>query len=75
VLVGEVISVYGLLKAGQFIGGQKASLLTSAEPLSATLLAVLWLGVSFQALDWLGALLIVSTVFLLSVGNVSSDHP
>lgn len=75
VLFGTLIPFYVYLKAVQLIGGQKASLLTSAEPLSATLLAVLWLGVSFQALDWLGALLIVSTVFLLSVGNVSSDHP
>lgn len=74
VLFGTLVPFYVYLKAVQLIGGQKASLLTSAEPLSATLLAVLWLGVSFQALDWLGALLIVSTVFLLSVGNVSRHH-
>jgi Predicted permease, DMT superfamily len=74
VLFGTLVPFYVYLKAVQLIGGQKASLLTSAEPLSATLLAVLWLGVSFQALDWLGALLIVSTVFLLSVGKVSGDH-
>jgi len=74
VLFGTLVPFYVYLKAVQLIGGQKASLLTSAEPLSATLLAVLWLGVSFQALDWLGALLIISTVFLLSAGKVSGDH-
>ncbi|RQP20058.1 MAG: EamA family transporter [Parapedobacter sp.] len=74
VLFGTLIPFYVYLKAVQLIGGQTASLLTSAEPLSATLIAVLWLGVSFQALDWVGALLIVSTVFLLSVSNVSKGH-
>ncbi|MGK6352803.1 DMT family transporter [Parapedobacter sp. DT-150] len=73
VLFGTLIPFYLYLKAVQLIGGQKASLLTSAEPLSATLIAVLWLGVSFQTLDWLGAFLIVITVFLLSIGKVSPE--
>ncbi len=71
VLFGTLLPFYLYLKAVQLIGGQKASLLTSAEPLSATLLSVLWLGVSFQALDWLGAFLIISTVFLLSIDQSS----
>ncbi len=71
VLFGTLIPFYMYLKAVQLIGGQKASLLTSAEPLSATLISVLWLGVSFEAMDWLGALLIITTVFLLSIRNIS----
>ena len=66
VLFGTLIPFYAYLKAVQLIGGQQASLLTSAEPLSATLIGVGWLGVSFGVLDWLGALLIISTVFILS---------
>lgn len=54
------------LKAVQLIGAQKSSLLASAEPLAATLLAVLWLNVSFGWTDWVGSFCIVSTVFLLS---------
>ncbi len=69
VVFGTLIPFYLYLKAVQVIGGQKASLLTSAEPLSATLLSVLWLGISFHAMDWLGAALIVATVFLLSIGK------
>lgn len=70
VIFGTLVPFYMYIKAVQLIGGQKASLLTSAEPLSATLIAVIWLGVSFQAMDWLGALLIIATVFLLSMNKV-----
>ncbi len=73
VIFGTLIPFYLYLRAVQSIGGQKASLLTSAEPLSATLVAVLWLGVSFQFMDWLGALLIIATVFLLSAGKLSRE--
>src|SRR3712207_8799048 len=45
---------------------QKSSLLASAEPLSAALLSVMWLQVPFTAMDWLGSILIVSTIFLRS---------
>lgn len=72
VLFGTLIPFYTYLKAVQLIGGQKASLLTSAEPLSATLLAVLWLDVSFGLMDWLGAFLIIATVFLLTIGKGSA---
>ncbi|ASW73460.1 transporter [Chryseobacterium piperi] len=66
VIFGTLTAFYAYLTAVQIIGGQKTSLLASAEPLSATILAVLWLHVSFSTIDWLGSLLIVSTVFLLS---------
>ena len=74
VLFGTLIPFYMYIKAVQLIGGQKASLLTSAEPLSATLIAVIWLGVSFQTMDWLGALLIIATVFLLSMNKVAQKE-
>jgi len=68
-----VIVVCGTLVAFTFysyavktIGGQKASLLASAEPLSATLLAVFWLQTPFLLVDWVGSLCIISTIFLLS---------
>lgn len=54
------------LRAVQLIGAQKSSLLASAEPLAATLLAVIWLNVPFGWMDWIGSLCIVSTVFLLT---------
>lgn len=66
VLFGTLIPFYLYLTAVQIIGGQKSSLLASAEPLSATIIAILWLNVSFGLIDWIGSLLIISTIFLLS---------
>ncbi|GAB0156990.1 EamA family transporter [Chryseobacterium sp. Alg-005] len=62
VIFGTLIAFYAYLTAVQIIGGQKSSLLASVEPLSATVLAVLWLNVSFTAIDWIGSVFI----FLLS---------
>lgn len=67
VIFGTLIAFYAYLSAVQIIGGQKTSLLASMEPLSATILAVLWLNVSYSTVDWIGSFLIISTVFLLSI--------
>lgn len=67
VIFGTLIAFYAYLSAVKIIGGQKTSLLASMEPLSATVLAVLWLNVSYSASDWIGSIFIISTVFLLSI--------
>lgn len=66
IVFGTLVPFYAYLNAVILIGGQKASLLASAEPLAATLIAVIWLGVSFTVVDWIGSVLIVSTIFLIS---------
>lgn len=66
ILLGTLVAFYLSLNAVRLIGPQKTSLLTCVEPLSATLLAVLWLGVSWGAMDWLGMALILATIALLS---------
>lgn len=65
VVLGTLFAFYAYLTAVKMIGGQKSSLLASAEPLSASVVAVLWLQVPFQWVDWLGTAFIVSTIFLL----------
>ncbi|WP_160139901.1 DMT family transporter [Chryseobacterium sp. c4a] len=67
VIFGTLIAFYAYLSAVQIIGGQKTSLLASMEPLSATILAVLWLNVPYSTVDWIGSFFIISTVFLLSI--------
>lgn len=57
-----VIYIYGV----SVIGPVKGSLISSIEPVSATLFAVLWLGSSFVAMDFLGFACILSTIFLLA---------
>ncbi len=66
IILGTVLPFYMYLSAVHIIGARKSSLIASAEPLSAAILAVCWLGVQFLAIDWIGAFLIVMTVFLLA---------
>lgn len=66
IIFGTLIAFYTYLTAVKLIGGQKSSLLASAEPLSAALLSVIWLKVPFHTIDWVGGLCIISTVFILS---------
>lgn len=66
VIFGTLIAFYSYLNSVKIIGGQKASLLASAEPLSAVILSVIWLKTPFLLIDWVGSLCIISTVFLLT---------
>jgi drug/metabolite transporter (DMT)-like permease len=65
-IFGTLAAFYLYITALRLIGAQKSSLLTCAEPLSAALLAVFWLGVSWGAMDWLGTLCILATIALLA---------
>ena len=65
IVFGTLIGFYLYMTAVKIIGAQKASLLASAEPLAATVLAVWWLNTPFLAMDWIGSFCIIITVFLL----------
>jgi drug/metabolite transporter (DMT)-like permease len=67
VVFGTLIPFYAYLTAVKLIGGQKTSLLASAEPLSAALLAVLWLNTPFRETDWIGTFCIIGTIVLLGI--------
>lgn len=73
ILFGTLIAFTLYLNAVKLIGGQKASLLASIQPLSVTLLAVYWLQTPFSLMDWIGSLCIISTVFLLSDNRKSKE--
>ncbi|WP_165745606.1 EamA family transporter, partial [Enterobacter hormaechei] len=69
VVIGTALTFSLYLKGAQMIGGPKASILSCAEPLSSALLSVVLLGVAFTLPDWLGTLLIVSSVVLISMDS------
>lgn len=69
VVIGTAVTFSLYLKGAQMIGGPKASILSCAEPLSSALLSVILLGVAFTLPDWLGTLLIVSSVVLISMDS------
>jgi drug/metabolite transporter (DMT)-like permease len=66
ILFGTLLAFYLYNKALRVIGAQTTSLLTCGEPLSAAVLSVLWLGVPWGAMDWLGTLCILVTIVLLA---------
>lgn len=69
IIFGSLISFYIYLSAVKLIGAQTTSLLASAEPLSATVMAVFWLNVPFGLMDWIGTICIVTTILLLAKGQ------
>lgn len=68
-VIGTSLTFSLYLKGAQLIGGPKASILSCAEPLSSALLSLLLLGITFTLPDWLGTLLILSSVILISMDS------
>jgi drug/metabolite transporter (DMT)-like permease len=66
IIFGSLLSFYIYLSAVKMIGAQTTSLLASAEPLSATVMAVLWLNVPFGWMDWIGTVFILATILILT---------
>lgn len=69
VLVGTVYAYTSYIQGVSMIGPVQGSLLSSIEPVSATLFAVFWLGTAFVPIDIFGFVLILSTVFLLAAAK------
>jgi len=65
-VLGTLAAFYLFNKALRLVGAQTTILLTCAEPLSAAVLAVWWLGVAWGPMDWLGTVLILATIVLLA---------
>lgn len=66
VILGTVLAYTLYLQGVSDCGAVKASMLSSVEPLSATLFSVFWLKTSFEPVDFLGFAMIIATVFLLA---------
>lgn len=67
VLLGTLVAFFAYLTAVKIIGAKVTSLLACTEPLSAVLIAVVFLKVEFGFYDWLGSLFIILTILVLSL--------
>lgn len=67
VIFGTLIAFYCYLESLNYISATETSLLACIEPLSAAILSVVWLQVSFGLAEWLGTLCILSTIMILSL--------
>ncbi|MFR8014811.1 EamA family transporter [Parasutterella sp.] len=69
VVFGTVGAFWCYLRSTEFIPPALTSILASFEPLSAVVLCVLLLGTSFNYVECIGAALIISNLFILSIPN------
>lgn len=75
VLCGTVVGFSLYFQAVRDIGAAKSSLIASVETVSATVLAVVWLGTEFVPIDIIGFAFIVATVFILANHSDESAAP
>lgn len=66
ILFGTVIAYTFYLEGIHLIGATKASIISSIEPVSATVISALWLGTEFSGADIIGFIMIISTIFIIS---------
>lgn len=74
IIVGTAVTFSLYFKGASLIGGQKASILSCAEPLTSAVLSLLLLGITFTLPDWLGTLLILSSVLLIAMDAKGKLH-
>ncbi len=69
VILGTILPFCFYLAALKSIGSVYSGLLSSVEPVAATVLAAIFLGTSFQAIDVVGFVLVLSTMFILNINS------
>nr|WP_318539119.1 EamA family transporter [Terribacillus saccharophilus] len=67
IIFGTIIAFYFYLESTAYIAASKVSLLASVEPLSATFLSILWFHIPFGLAEWIGTILILTTITVLSI--------
>lgn len=66
VILGTLLAFYWYSASTKYISPSETSLLSCVEPLSSTILSIVWLNIPFGIFDILGGLCIISTVIILS---------
>lgn len=72
-VVGTLMAFSLYLHGVSIVGGLTGSLLGTMEPLSANVLAVLWLNTPFTWADWVGLALMLVTTALVSLGGAQGS--
>ncbi len=75
IIFGTLIPFYCFLESLQYISASEASTLSCTEPLSAAVISVVWLHVSFGVFQWIGTGFIVSTIFLIARWKKERNYP
>ena len=67
VLLGTILSFFCYLEGVRIIGSDLAALYAAVEPLATAVIGIVWFHIAFGFIDWIGAAMIVSTVFIISL--------
>ncbi|RYL94385.1 EamA family transporter [Sporolactobacillus sp. THM7-4] len=67
ILFGTLAAFSLYLESLKYLQPAQTSLLGCAEPLSAAVISVVWMGVPFTLADWMGSACIIGTVIVLSL--------
>jgi drug/metabolite transporter (DMT)-like permease len=73
VIFGTVLAYTFYLEGIRLIGATKASIISSIEPVAATVISALWLGTEFSGSDIIGFIMIISTIFITAFTKVKSS--
>ena len=73
IIFGTVIAYTFFLEGIHFIGATRASIISSIEPVSATVISAVWLGTEFSGADIIGFIMIISTIFIITFANKKSS--
>ncbi|MBQ2679573.1 MAG: EamA family transporter [Firmicutes bacterium] len=74
IVVGTVLAYTFYMIGVEKIGPEKASMIACVEPVSATVFSALWLKSKFVPLDILGFVLILSTVFIITLNKSKKEQ-
>lgn len=67
IILGTVVAYTFYLEGIHLIGATKASIISSIEPVAATVISAVWLGTDFSVADIIGFIMIISTIFIISL--------
>lgn len=73
IIVGTIMSFTLYTEAVKIIGGVSASLFSCIEPVSATVLTVIFMGTSFAPMDLVGFVFVLSTIFISAIKPKSAS--
>jgi drug/metabolite transporter (DMT)-like permease len=74
IVFGTLLAFTLYLESTRYITPTETSILASAEPLSAAILSVLWLGNRLLWIQWLGMLLVMATIAIISSESSESSE-
>ncbi len=67
IIFGTVLAYSFYLEGIHLIGATNASIISSIEPVAATVISAVWLGTEFSFTDIIGFIMIISTIFIISI--------